>query len=296
MSKVFQYQEDNLSYTVTIYEENGAFFADITVNEGAMDVNAIYYGDDDYSGASEALKGSLNMNGAGSTYEGEKVQWDEAVALSKPGLGREGEDKETFLSEGETLKVSLDIDSLDSIDIFGIRATSTTTDSGSIKGVSGDPQEPEEPEEPEEPTYDKVFFGYDFDGNDNPLGGYFILADEPENNEYNIPVLPEGTEPTFENFANYFEQIGGDVTAVESVVFYQNDYDGVPQEAFRVDAPDEGFADTDAMVAAYDDAIATMEDLDAGEELMLALMIEREEADDVSDEEDMDEFEDEAVL
>jgi len=173
-SSIFEYEENGLSYTVTVYEQDGKFFANITVNQGAMDVNAIYFGDDDFSGKSASLGGPLNMNGAGASYEGETVQWDEAIKLSDPGLGRAGTDKATFVSEGETLNVPLDIASLDEITFFGIRATSTTTDAGSIKGVSGDPETPEDPEDPEDATYDKVFFGYDFDENDAPAGGYLF--------------------------------------------------------------------------------------------------------------------------
>jgi len=122
---------------------------------------------------------------------------------------------------------------------------------------------------------------------------YFILADAPENNEYNVPVLPEGTEPTPENYVDYFEEIGGDVKQVESVVFYQNDENDVPQEAFRIDAPDDGFADADALVQAYDDAIAAMEaEGTAAEDLMMALTIAPDAEEDSFDEDDLDEPED----
>ena len=100
-SKVFSYEVDGLSYTVTIYEVDGEFRADIQVLEGAMDVNAIYFGDANQSGASASLGGPLNMNGA--QLDGEKVQWDDAVRLSDPGLGPEGTDKEAYLSAGDTL-------------------------------------------------------------------------------------------------------------------------------------------------------------------------------------------------
>lgn len=264
-TKVFNYEVDGLSYTVTVYEENGEFLADINVLEGHMDVNAVYYGDDDMSGKSESLSGPLNMNGGGSQYEGEKVQWDQADALSKPGLGREGEEKETFLSEGDTLTLSLTADSLDDIDFFGIRATSTSTDEGSIKAVSGDPQD-QEPE-PEEETFDKTFFVYESDENGLPTGGFNILSEEPEENPFNIPVLPEGTEPTFENHVNYFEEIGGDVTQTESVIFYNEDADGVAQEVFSIEAPEGGFADSGELLEAYDAAIAEMETEGAPEEV-----------------------------
>lgn len=249
-AKTFEYQENGLSYTVTVYEKDGSFFADITVNEGAMDVNAIYFGDDDMSGASAGLKGPLNMNGAGAEYEGETVQWDEALKLSDPGLGKAGTDKETYVTEGDTLTVSLPITSLDDLDFFGIRATSTTTESGSIKGVSGDP------DTPEDPLYDKVFFDFGVDENGESNGGFFITAEAPESNPFNVPALPEGTEPTFENYLAYYEELGGDPTLVQSVAFYETDDEGNLRETFRIDAPEGGFADADAILEAYDDATA----------------------------------------
>lgn len=250
-SKIFTYEVDGLSYTITVYEEDGAYLADIDVSEGAMDVNAIYFGDDDFSGKSDSLGGPLNMNGA--RLDGEKVQWDEAVELSRPGLGPEGTDKETYVAAGDTLTVELDIESLDEIDVFGIRATSTTTDEGSIKAVS---DEPEEPEEPEEPTFEKVFFANKFSEEGDPEGGgYFILDEEPEENPFNVPFLPEGTEPTFDNYVAHFEDIGGDVTAVQGVVFYSADEEGNLEEVLRLDPPEGGFESTGQLLDIYDEAI-----------------------------------------
>lgn len=269
-SKVFQYQVNGLSYTVTVYEKDGVFVADITVNEGAMDVNAVYFGDDIFSGPSDSLKGPLNMNGAGSTYEGETVQWDDAIKLSDPGLGRLGADKPTYLTEGQTLTVELSIDSLDDIDFFGVRATSTSTDGGSIKGVSGDPEE----EGPDEPLHDKVFFADEIDDQGRPVSGVPILAEEPVPNEYNTPFLPEGTEPTFENYVTHFESLGGDVDSIQSILFYDVDENGGLTELFRIDAPDGGFADANALLDAYDDAIDQM---DADANPLIALTAAKDE-------------------
>lgn len=298
-TKVFEYQVNGLSYTVTVYEENGTYYADILVNEGAMDVNAVYLGDDDYSGSSVSLNGPLNMNGAGAVYDRETVQWDDAIKLSDPGLGKIGVDKETYLTEGETLKVELPIDSLDDLDIFGIRATSTSTDSGSIKAVSGDPTSPEEPDEP---TFEKVFFDYGLDETGSYHGGYYILSEEPENNEYHVPSLPEGTEPTFENYISYFEEIGGDLSQVESVVFYDTDEDGTLHESFRIDAPEGGFADANALLDAYDAALEEMENSPdmgtpdtAALELMGALSTSTE-ADDMPDTEEAEDVEEVAAF
>lgn len=271
-SKTFNYQIDGLSYTAIVYEENGSFFADITVDEGAMDVNAIYFGDDDFSGDSASLRGPLNMNGA--QLDGEFVQWDQAIALSDPGLGREGADKNTYLTEGETLEgIELDIQSLDEIDIFGVRATSTTNDAGSIKGVSGDPEEPE----PEDPLYEKVFFGEEFSDTGFPLSGTFILDEEPDPNPYNMLALPEDSEPTFDNYVNYFlsDEVGGDLSTIESVVFFENDPDGNPQELFRLDAPDGGFASADDLIAAHDEFIGlSSDDGTSGADLIAAISLD----------------------
>ena len=249
-SKIFTYEVDGLSYSVTVYEEGGAIRADISVIEGAMDVNAIYYGDDDFSGKSASLDGSLNMNGA--RLSDETVQWDDAVQLSSPGLGPEGSEKETFLSAGDTLTIEIsDVQSLDEIDVFGIRATSTTTEDGSIKGVSG---QPEEPEEPDDLTFGKVFFGEVFDDEGNPVGGTYILAEGPDG--YGTPVLPEGTEPTFENYVDYFEsKEWASVTDLTAIVFYDPSSDGTLEELFRIEAPEGGFTDAEELLAAYDEVI-----------------------------------------
>lgn len=283
-SKIFTYEVDGLSYTVSLYEENGAILADISVIEGAMDVNAIYFGDDDFSGDSESLNGPLNMNGA--RLEDEDVQWDAAAQLSDPGLGPEGTEKETYVSAGDTLTIELDVESLDDVDVFGIRATSTTTDEGSIKAVSDEPEEPEEPEDPVEPTFEKVGFGIDIGDNGGIENGVFISEEN----------LPEENEGTFENYVNYYEsQFGEDpeyaVSEVETVIFYElvpgTDENGdpfeYPQELFRIDAPDGGFQTAEEMIAAYDEAIEngalddTSSEDDSGLELIAALSLGAEE-------------------
>ena len=121
-------QLDGLSFTVQVYQlPDGSFEGKITVDEGSADFNAIYFGDGIDDGSSASLNGPLNMNNGSST------DWDQAVKLSSPGLGKLGADKPTFLSEGESFSFALDIDSLDEIADIGIRATSTSTPEGSIK-------------------------------------------------------------------------------------------------------------------------------------------------------------------
>ncbi len=298
MSKTFTYSENGIAYTVTVYEdEHGAIKADITVTEGSMDVNAFYWGDDDFTGSSASLGGPLNMNGEGSRYEGERIQWDGAEELSRPGLGREGEDKDTFLAEGETLTVDLDdVHSLDEIDFIGIRATSVNG-GGSIKGVSGDPEvedpeepeepedpdEPEDPEEPEEPaTYGKVWFA-EFNDEGEPAGGFQVLATEPEDN-VNTPVLPEGTDPTFENYLDYYLSFGfNDVEYIDTIIFFEDDEE--LNEAFRIDAPEGGFEDRDAVLDAY---AARVQHLDSEAEYFVAMGVDSLPDEDEAEELDSD--------
>jgi hypothetical protein len=282
MPKTFTFQEEGLAYTVNIYEDPehpGTFLADITVDEGAMDLNAVYYGDDDFSGDSARLNGSLNMNGA--RLDGEQIQWDAAVQLSEPGLGAEGDEKETFLSSGDTLTIELDIESLDDISVFGIRATSTTTEDGSIKSVSDQPQDPEEPED--EPAFDKIGFGVAIGENGGIESGVFVREED----------LPEGEEGTFTNYVTYYQEQYGDdpdfsIPQIESVVVYDVSFEvtetgevlEIPQELFRIDAPEGGFADADTLISAYDEAIANgaLDGLQSpdGSELIAALSLPTE--------------------
>lgn len=258
MSKTFEYSQNGLSYTVTVYEDPdnpGSFKADITVNEGSMDVNAVYWSSEDYDGDSAApTRGPLNMNGEGSQYEGEEISWEDGKELSDPGLGPDGENKETFLQEGETLTIDLDgLESLDDIDFFGIRATSVNGD-GSIKGVSGDPEEPEEPgpdPEPEEPnTYDKVFFISNPDG--------------PGGKPYELGDLDDDAEGTFADYvalwqadAEAGETFG--IDELQEIRFWPEGSDTFDPDLTIV-APEGGFESYDDLLQAYEDAMATMQE------------------------------------
>jgi len=142
--KLFNYTLDGLVFSVRVFEDDGVIKAEVTVEEGYADFNAIYWGDDtpdnsDFDGFGGKDK-SLNMNGAeGSTYDGNDVEWDGAAKLSSAGLGKEGEDKPSFLSAGESFTFDLGSSSdfdIEDIDYLGIRATSTSTDAGSIKTIA----------------------------------------------------------------------------------------------------------------------------------------------------------------
>lgn len=253
MSKTFSYSENGLSYTVTVrQDDDGTFFADITVDEGSMDVNAVYWSSEGYDGDSAApLRGPLNMNGGGSRYEGERITWEGAEELSRPGLGREGEDKETFLQEGETLSVPLSgLESLDDIDFFGIRATSVNG-GGSIKGVSGDPEiddpeEPDEPDEPDEPgddiTHGKILFD----------GFNWVFPTEPDPNEWNFDFLPEGSEGTFADYLAYLEDNGVDPSTIGDIFVYDADNEPL----FTLSPPEGGWGSLDDIADAYDNSLA----------------------------------------
>ena len=287
-NKTFSYEVEGLSYIVTVYEDPanpGQFLAEIEVTEGAMDVNAIYFGDDDFSGSSASLGGPLNMNG--SRLGDEEVQWDNAVYVSDPGLGPDGDEKASYLEAGDDPLVwpLSGVTSLDDIDVLGIRATSTTNDAGSIKGVSE--------EEEEDPTFDKVGFGWIMDDYGIAVGVYFTEDD-----------LPEGEEGTFENYVNHYVSIYGEnedtdpdadpdfnLSEVQSVIFYELSPVDCPIELFRIDAPEDviaddgtvviegGFQSADDLLDAYDAAIEggaldAASGGDEGLELMAALSLD----------------------
>ncbi|MDD7972505.1 hypothetical protein [Roseinatronobacter alkalisoli] len=289
MSKIFTYQENGLSYTVTIYEENGIIKADITVTEGSMDVNAVYFGDDDFSGDSAGLSGPLNMNGSGSSFEGETVQWDDAIALSRPGLGSEGTDKDTFLQAGDTMTIDLDgVDSIDDIDFFGIRATSVNG-GDSIKAVSGNPEtvDDDNGDDDDAATYEKVFFVLNSDASSGNI--YEWDNFDPEMLE--AAGLEPDAEGTFANYVAVFEDNGYfSVDELQEVRFFETSDEGYLREIeeMRIVAPEGGFADADALIAAYDEMIAEMSDDISMDGLMVAMSAD-EEADIPASEDDDEE-------
>ena len=287
--RLFSYSENGLSYTVRVFEnEDGSVSAEITVDEGSMDVNAVYFSSEDYDGPSENLGGPLNMNGGGSQFEGGSVSWEGAEEVSQPGLGPDGEDKPSFLSEGDSLTVDLDAASLDEVDLIGIRATSVNG-GDSIKGVSGNPEteEPEPEPEPEpDATYPKVFFASNLNDNDDPIGGLIILGPDEEPQE-NVNQLDPDADGTFADYVAFLEEFGfPEIDDIESIIFYEGTEP--LEEAFRIDAPEGGFEDSDAILAAYQDAKAEIED-QSFEDLFIAMTVDEDEVPEDDDSEDEEE-------
>lgn len=144
--KTFTFEGDGYKFEVVLtLDGDGNVTATVNAIEGSADFNAFYWGDGDDNADFGGFKGkdsSLNMNGEGSQYEGEAVAWDGAQKISNPGLGKEGEDKFSFIKEGESQTFDLkgmSAEDFNNLEFFGIRATSVN-DGGSLKLV-GKPDE-----------------------------------------------------------------------------------------------------------------------------------------------------------
>lgn len=107
---------------------------EITMIEGSMDLNALWWSDgDDASEGSVSLtskQSSLNMNGSGSIDpDGNAVTWDQVSILSSTGLGKAGTSKSTYLTAGESYSISIPsgswASSIEDLTI-GVRATSVS--------------------------------------------------------------------------------------------------------------------------------------------------------------------------
>ncbi|MDD7971302.1 hypothetical protein [Roseinatronobacter alkalisoli] len=160
-TKTFTFEGDGYKFEVELtLDADGNVTAKVTAVEGSADFNAFFWsdGDDtaDFDGFSRK-ESSLNMNGEGSKYEGEDgvedVLWDGAHVNSLPGLGKEGEGKQSFVGEGDTKTFDLagmTAEDFENLEYFGIRATSVNGD-GSLKLV-------EKPEEDMDPPPETDFF------------------------------------------------------------------------------------------------------------------------------------------
>jgi hypothetical protein len=125
--KIFLIEYEGLKLEVTATEAGTQTSLVVRCLEGSADINALYWGDDVDDTTQVDLGKSLNMNGTGE-------DWDGAVRLSDPGLGKAGVTKSTYLTEGNSLAPVLADVSFADLDKLGIRATSTSTAGGSIKG------------------------------------------------------------------------------------------------------------------------------------------------------------------
>lgn len=255
--RVFTYSENGLAYTVRVFEdETGAIQAQITMDEGSMNANAIYWSSEDYDGPSTNLGGPLNMNGGGSRFEGDRIAWEDAVELSQPGLGQQDPDNPTFLNEGDSLTFELEgAESIEDIDLLGIRATSVNG-GDSIKGVSGNPEtEPEPDPDPDPAIYDKVSFAIALNDDGFPQPGNNIFLEEL------LAQGPEGATGTFADYVEYVsdEGVSPPLEDITAVIFWQEDEDGVLEEVFRFDAPGDGDTTADNLLDAYDIAIAGLQ-------------------------------------
>jgi hypothetical protein len=133
--------EAGLRFTVTY---DGSQFA-ITVHEGHMDLNALWFANDDGTGANIKLTkadASLNMNGSTLVWDegsadSEKISWDLYQKTSSTGVTNDG----FYLTAGQTMSFDASAETYDWLNsqesienvILGIRATSTSTEGGSIK-------------------------------------------------------------------------------------------------------------------------------------------------------------------
>lgn len=178
----------DLHFTIVFDTETNQF----TVNslEGSFDLNALWWGDDIADGSSPTLSGkdsSLNMNGSGE-------DWDGVMKLSNTGLGKEGENKTTFVSEGESWTFNLadfgitgDFDPA-SGGMLGVRATSVNG-GDSVKLVDKEPEfDPgDDPTDDHFPDF-KVETGHDI----SHVTFYFETGDDP----YYIGDTSGTIEPT----------------------------------------------------------------------------------------------------
>jgi len=125
---------------------------------GSFDLNALWFsnGDATIDGNTTLVKSdnSLNMKGDNIVWDGtnaitEAIVWDDYAKLSNTGLGSDGTDKVSFISDGETQTFTLADLGLTEFDptiydTLGVRATSVNG-TGAIKWVDATPEIDEGP-------------------------------------------------------------------------------------------------------------------------------------------------------
>jgi hypothetical protein len=143
-------------FTIEFDQEAGTF--KVTSHEGSFDLNALWFSDGDTTvdGDTKLSKqdNSLNMNGSTTVWDedgnatSEKVVWDDYAKVSSPGLGSEGEDKKSFISDEDAEPTTFTLAELgmtgfDPVGMtLGVRATSVSGWEGgdSIKFADSTPE------------------------------------------------------------------------------------------------------------------------------------------------------------
>jgi hypothetical protein len=149
----FGSEGSGLHFTIVYDDVSGQF--SVNSLEGSFDLNALWFsnGDSTVDGSTTLVKSdsSLNMNGSNTVWDdegnatSEKITWDSYLKLSSTGLGSEGEDKCTFISEGESKTFDAPYGFDPEGITLGVRATSVNGGDG-IKWVDKDPTyTPDEP-------------------------------------------------------------------------------------------------------------------------------------------------------
>jgi Ca2+-binding RTX toxin-like protein len=227
-----------LHFTITYNDADGTFT--VTSLEGSFDLNALWFSDGDLTSDGYALsKGdnSLNMNGSNEVWDGdgnasmEKITWDDYAKLSSPGLGTEGENKDSFIGDGDTAVFTLAHFGLDSFDpeiytTLGVRATSVNGD-GSIKWVDSEPEVQEENQAPTDLRLSiDAAFAAAAGGVDGPphdasnmtivagAGGLVVgtlIVSDPDVGDTHTLTLVAGSDPRFEIVGNQLVLKAGQV-------------------------------------------------------------------------------------
>lgn len=103
-------------------------------------------------------------------------------------------------------------------------------------------------------TFAKVFFVSD------ELGGLAVLGPN-ETPQQGVSQLPSEADGTFEEYVAFLEDSGFlNVQDVNSIIFY--DDAETFNEVLRIEAPEGGFEDAEAMIAAFNDAAGELESFD----------------------------------
>jgi hypothetical protein len=138
-----------LEFTIT-YDDTTSEFT-VTSLTGSFDLNALWFSDGNTTSDGYTLAksdSSLNMNGPDTVWDDgtsslQTIVWDDYGKLSSTGLGSAGENKDSFISSGETHTFSLSDFGLTAFDptiydTLGVRATSVNGTSA-IKWVDTTP-------------------------------------------------------------------------------------------------------------------------------------------------------------